>query len=176
MARNLAPLICILVMAMDVVAGILGIEAEIAQNKVKHLRMWIFECRDPSYEAYKLGIAAVLLLTLAHVIANLFGGCICIWSRADFEKANSNKQLAVSCLILSWIVLATGFSLLMIGTLANSRSRKSCGIAHHRFLSIGGIVCFIHGIFIIAYCLSAKVADTEENKNRQGHHQPGGPA
>uniref|UniRef100_A0A803NYY8 Uncharacterized protein n=1 Tax=Cannabis sativa TaxID=3483 RepID=A0A803NYY8_CANSA len=175
MARNFGPLICLVVMVMDVAAGILGIEAEVAQNKVKHLRLWVFECRDPSYEAYKLGIAAVVLLTMAHVIANLIGGCVCIWSRAEYEKANANKQLAVGSLILSWIVLAAGFSLLMVGTLANSRSRKSCGIAHHRFLSIGGILCFIHGIFIIAYYISAKAADREEHKNRQGH-QPGGPA
>jgi hypothetical protein len=34
MARNFGPLICLVVMVMDVVAGILGIEAEVAQNKV----------------------------------------------------------------------------------------------------------------------------------------------
>jgi len=34
MTKNYGFLICILVMVLDVVAGILGIEAEIAQNKV----------------------------------------------------------------------------------------------------------------------------------------------
>ena len=34
MARNIGLLVCLLVMVMDVVAGILGIEAELAQNKV----------------------------------------------------------------------------------------------------------------------------------------------
>lgn len=34
MAKNIGVLICLLIMALDIVAGILGIEAEIAQNKV----------------------------------------------------------------------------------------------------------------------------------------------
>ncbi|KAF3451628.1 hypothetical protein FNV43_RR07723 [Rhamnella rubrinervis] len=157
---------------MDVVAGILGIQAEIAQNKVKHLRMWIFDCRDPSYQAFKLGLAAAILLMLAHTIANLLGGCICFWSRQDFHKATANRQLAVASLIFSWMILAIGFSMLMIGTLSNSRSRKSCGIAHHRFLSIGGILCFIHGMFTVSYYVSATATAREERKNHQGSNVP----
>ncbi|KAL5579171.1 hypothetical protein UlMin_011613 [Ulmus minor] len=172
MARNFTPLVCILIMAMDVVAGILGIQAEIAQNKVKHMRMWIFECRDPSYQAFKLGLAAAILLALAHVIGTLLGGCICIWSKEDFGKATANKKLAVGSFVLSWIALAIGFSLLMIGTLSNSKSRKSCGIAHHRFLSIGGMVCFVHGILMVAYFVSAAALIREEKKSRQGSHPP----
>lgn len=42
MAKNYGFLICLLIMAMDVVAGILGIEAEIAQNKVHALLL--FSC------------------------------------------------------------------------------------------------------------------------------------
>ncbi|XAR53731.1 hypothetical protein NMG60_11022388 [Bertholletia excelsa] len=169
MARYIGPLVCLLVMAMDITAGILGIEAEVAQNKVKNLRAWIFECRDPSYEAFKLGMAAVVLLSLAHTIANLLGGCICFWSREELERASPNKQLAVASLSLSWIMLVIAFSLLIIGTLANSKSRKSCGIAHHRFFSIGGIVCFIHGLFIVAYYVSATtVAREEKRRNQQG--------
>jgi len=34
MTKNYGFLICILVIVLDIVAGILGIEAEIAQNKV----------------------------------------------------------------------------------------------------------------------------------------------
>uniref|UniRef100_A0A6N2MNY3 Uncharacterized protein n=1 Tax=Salix viminalis TaxID=40686 RepID=A0A6N2MNY3_SALVM len=71
-------LVCMLVVAMDVAAGFLGIQAEIAQNKalnnarprvliqVKHLRLWIFECREPSEDAFKLGLAAAGILVLAH--------------------------------------------------------------------------------------------------------------
>ena len=34
MAKNTGPVVCLLIMVMDIVAGILAIEAEIAQNKV----------------------------------------------------------------------------------------------------------------------------------------------
>ncbi|KAL5772603.1 hypothetical protein ACOSP7_012210 [Xanthoceras sorbifolium] len=168
MAKNIGFLICLLIMAMDVTAGVLGIEAEIAQNKVKHLRLWIFECRDPSFKAFKLGLAATVLLVLAHAIGNLLGGCICMWSKADLENASANKQLAVASLIFSWIILVVGMSMLIIGTLSNSRSRKSCGLNHHRLFSIGGILCFIHGLFTIAYYVSATASKREEKLSSHG--------
>ncbi|KAK7843568.1 hypothetical protein CFP56_012161 [Quercus suber] len=105
MARNYGFLVCLLIMILDIIAGILGIEAEIAQNKVKHLRMWIFECRDPSYQAFKLGLAAIILLLLAHVIAQLLGGCLCVGSKAEFSNSTPNQQLAVGSLIFAWYVL-----------------------------------------------------------------------
>ncbi|XP_061336434.1 protein DESIGUAL 2-like [Gastrolobium bilobum] len=162
-------LVCILVMVMDIVAGILGIQAEIAQNKVKDLKMWIFECRDPSYEAFKLGLAAAILLAFAHVIAHLFGGCICVRSKEEYQRATTNRQLAVAFLIFSWIVLAVAFCMLIIGTLANSRSRESCGISNHRFLSIGGVLCFIHGLFTVAYYVFASATTREEKRQGVGH-------
>ncbi|XP_020234044.1 uncharacterized protein LOC109814108 [Cajanus cajan] len=162
-AKNYGFLICILVMVLDIVAGILGIEAEIAQNKEKHMRVWIFECRYPSYHAFKLGLAAATFLALAHVIANLLGGCVCVSSTKQLLSATANRQLAVAFLIFSWIVLGIAFSMLMIGTLANSRSRKSnCAMLSHRFLSIGGILCFIHGLFIVPYYVSATATRREE--------------
>ncbi|KAF5742207.1 hypothetical protein HS088_TW09G00250 [Tripterygium wilfordii] len=170
MVKNSGVLICILIMIMDVVAGILGIEAEIAQNKVKHLKMWILDCRDPSYQAFKLGLSAAVLLALAHIIANLLGGCTCIFSKKDYDKASPNRQLAVASLFFSWIILAIGFSMLMIGTLANSKSRKSCGISNRRMLSIGGILCFIHGLFTVAYYVSARAAAKEQKLNPPAGH------
>ncbi|CAK7350883.1 unnamed protein product [Dovyalis caffra] len=158
-------------MALDITAGILGIEAEVAQNKVKHLKMWIFECRDPSHQAFNLGLAAIILLSLAQIIANLLGGCICIRSRGEFEKASANRQLAVASLFFSWIIWAIGFSMLIIGTMANSKSRKSCGLSHHRILSIGGILCFIHGIFTVAYYVSA-TASARDNSRHQTPTDP----
>ncbi|KAL2495277.1 hypothetical protein Fot_39076 [Forsythia ovata] len=172
MAINISFLVCLLIMIMDITAGILGIEAEIAQNKVKHLRMWIFECRDPSYVAFKLGLAAVVLLLMAHVIANLFGGCIRIKSKQELDQASPNKQLAAVSLILSWILLGIAFTLLISGALSNSKPRKNCGISHHRLLSIGGILCFIHGLFLVAYYVSAAAFIREErNRSQHGGHE-----
>ncbi|KAI3456390.1 hypothetical protein Pfo_013053 [Paulownia fortunei] len=175
MAKIVAFLVCFLIMVLDIVAGVLGIQAEVAQNKVQHLRVWIFECRDPSYQAFKLGLAAVVLLCLAHVIANLLGGCIFIGSKEELDRASPNKQLAAASLILSWIMLGIAFILLISGTLANSKSRKNCGIAHHRQLSIGGILCFIHGLFAVAYYVSAAAVVQEERKLHQHEGQENKP-
>ena len=68
------------------------------------MTVWVLECRDPSYEAFKLGLAAAVLLALAHTIANLLGGCICAWSKEELGKASANKQLAVASLVFSWYV------------------------------------------------------------------------
>ncbi|XP_070672405.1 protein VASCULATURE COMPLEXITY AND CONNECTIVITY-like [Malus domestica] len=122
---------------------------------VKHLRLWIFECREPSHEAFKLGLAAAGLLVLAHVVANLLGGCNCICSQDELQKAPPNKQLSMACLVFTWIILAVGLSMLVIGTWSNHKSRASCGFTHHHFLSIGGILCFVHGLFCVAYYISA---------------------
>ncbi|XP_004504899.1 protein DESIGUAL 2-like [Cicer arietinum] len=162
MVRNYGFLVCIIVIVMDVVAGILGIQAEIAQNKVKDLKMWVLECRDPSYEAFKLGLSASILLALAHAISHFLGGCICIKSKEEYKRATSNRQLAMLFLIFSWILLGAAFCMLIIGTLANSRSRESCGLSNHRFLSIGGILCFIHGLFTVAYYVSATAITGEQ--------------
>ncbi|KAG5516597.1 hypothetical protein RHGRI_037351 [Rhododendron griersonianum] len=167
MEKNIGPMVCLLILIMDIVAGILAIEAEIAQNKVENLKIWVLECRDPSYQAFKLGMAAAVLLALAHTIANLLGGCVCIWSKEELEKASANKQLAAASLIFSWILLVAAFSMLISGTLANSSARKSCGIANHRLLSIGGVLCFIHGLFIVAYYVSATATVKEEKKAPQ---------
>ncbi|CAK8577876.1 unnamed protein product [Lathyrus sativus] len=164
MARNYGFLVCIVVIVMDVVAGILGIQAEIAQNKVKDLKIWVLVCRDPSYQAFKLGLSASILLALAHATAHFLGGCVCTKSIEEYKRATSNRQLAMTFLVLSWIVLGVAFSMLIIGTLANSRSRESCGISNHRFLSIGGILCFIHGLFTVAYYVSATATRREECK------------
>uniref|UniRef100_A0A6N2MPH8 Uncharacterized protein n=1 Tax=Salix viminalis TaxID=40686 RepID=A0A6N2MPH8_SALVM len=167
-------LVCMLVVAMDVAAGFLGIQAEIAQNKalnnarprviiqVKHLRLWIFECREPSEDAFKLGLAAAGILVLAHVIANLLGGCACICSQEDLQRASPHRQLSVACFLFSWIILAAGLSMLGIGIMSNNKSRTSCGFTHHHFFSFGGILCFVHGLFCVAYYVSATAAVSEE--------------
>ncbi|MCL7025987.1 hypothetical protein MKW94_000781 [Papaver nudicaule] len=100
--QAIAALICLLIVCLDIVAGVLGIQAEVAQNKVKHLKLWIFECKEPSSQAFKLGLGAASLLALAHVIATLLGGCVCICSKDELDRSSANKQLAAACFVLSW--------------------------------------------------------------------------
>lgn len=154
MARNIGPMICLVLVVMDVIAGILGIEAEIAQNKESYIKVDIFECRQPSYQAYKLGVAALILLALAHAIANALGGCVCVSSRYEFQISSPNKQVAFGSLVFSWVILIVAFSLLVIGTVSNSRSKGTCGFSHRHLFAIGGILCFIHGLFLVPYYVS----------------------
>ncbi|XVE66296.1 hypothetical protein DITRI_Ditri08aG0069300 [Diplodiscus trichospermus] len=85
-------------------------------------------------------------------------------SQVEFQRASPNRQLSVACLIFTWIILAVGLSTLVIGILSNNKYRASCGFTHHHFLSIGGILCFVHGLFSVAYYVSATATSDEEEK------------
>ncbi|XP_051115540.1 protein VASCULATURE COMPLEXITY AND CONNECTIVITY-like [Andrographis paniculata] len=137
--------LCILVIALDVTAGILGLKAEAAQDKEKHMRFLLLECKPPSHHAYELGFAAAVIFGVAHVFANLVGGC-------NFRHAS---KLPMVCLVLTWIVMAVGMSLLVIGTKSNHKSKVSCGLSHNNFLSGGGILCFIHAVISVAYYVTS---------------------
>ncbi|KAK8502775.1 hypothetical protein V6N13_046761 [Hibiscus sabdariffa] len=94
--------VCVLIVAMDVAAGILGIQAQVAQNKVEHVKVLIFECRLPSHEAFKLALGAAILLSLAHVLVNLVGGWMCVSSQQEFQRASPNRQLlSLACLVFT---------------------------------------------------------------------------
>ncbi|XP_057507518.1 protein VASCULATURE COMPLEXITY AND CONNECTIVITY [Actinidia eriantha] len=160
MARIVSILACLLIVVMDIAAGILGIKAEAAQNQVKHMRLWLFECKDPSQEAFTLGVAAATLLALAHVLANLLGGCS-ICTQGEISKASPSRQCSLVCLILTWVALAIGLGLLVIGTMSNNKSRTSCGFTHHHYLSLGGILCFVHAGFSVGYYVTATASLTD---------------
>ncbi|OMO80527.1 hypothetical protein CCACVL1_12917 [Corchorus capsularis] len=143
---------------MDVAAGILSIQAEIAKDKVTLVNLKSYECQQPNEEAFKLGLVAATLLALSHVTANLLGGCMCICFTEELERSSSNRQFWFGCLVLSWIVVAVGFPTLVMGMLENSKSRGSCKVLHHHFLFVGGILCFVHGLLSVAFYVSATVS------------------
>ncbi|CAL5336573.1 unnamed protein product [Camellia sinensis] len=157
MARIVGILACFLIVAMDIIAGILGIKAEAAQNQVKHMRLWLFECKDPSHEAFMLGLIAATLLALAHILANLLGGCS-ICTQEELSKASPSRQCSLACLLLTWVAFAIGLGLLVIGTMSNNKSRASCGLTHHHYFSLGGILCFVHAGFSVGYYVTATAA------------------
>lgn len=157
--ENMAKLVKILaglvIVAFDVVAGILGYKAEASENQEKQQTQWLFEsCNKPSHEAFVFGLAAATLLGIAHVLANLLGGCS-VCTTDDIRKATPIKQLSIACLVFTWIIFAVGLGMLVIGTKANHKSRTSCGFIHHNYLSIGGILCFVHALFSVAYYVAA---------------------
>ncbi|XP_019167674.1 PREDICTED: uncharacterized protein LOC109163389 [Ipomoea nil] len=156
-SKALGLLVCALILALDIVAGILGIKAEAEQDKEKHLRLWLFECKEPSHEAFMLGAAAIGILVIAHLVANLLGGCS-VCATDEIKNASTRKQIAIAFLAFTWIIFAVGLGTLVIGTMANRKSRASCGMSHHNFLSIGGIASFVHGAFALGYYVTATMA------------------
>ncbi|CAA3011508.1 uncharacterized protein LOC111372148 [Olea europaea subsp. europaea] len=93
MVKKIVIFACLLIIALDITAGILGIKAEAAQNQEKHLRLWIFECKEPSHDAFVLGVAAATLLF-----------------KRSFQKhlLASNCQWQALCLPGSYWLLAWG--------------------------------------------------------------------
>ncbi|XP_062190252.1 protein VASCULATURE COMPLEXITY AND CONNECTIVITY-like [Phragmites australis] len=163
MARVEAAVICLLVIAMDVAAGVLGIHAEKAQSQGRHLRIMFIECRQPVRRAYELGVAAAAVLASSHAIANIAGGCACACSGEKLRRWSPNRRMAFFALVLTWMVLVVGLALLVLGALPNSKRKMAeCGVVRHRFLSIGGVLCFVHALFCIVYYASANAATREE--------------
>ncbi|XP_076932562.1 protein VASCULATURE COMPLEXITY AND CONNECTIVITY-like [Bidens hawaiensis] len=148
-------LVCLVIVVLDIVAGFLGIKAEAAQNQEKHLRLWLFECKEPSQEAFRFGDGAILLLIVAHVLANLLAACTACSQEGNHKASEWRKQLLFVSLIITWIIALAGIGLLVIGTKANDKSNASCGLSHHHLLSIGGILCFFNIPFSTVYYVIA---------------------
>ncbi|EPS62950.1 hypothetical protein M569_11837, partial [Genlisea aurea] len=109
----------------------------------EHLRFWFIECKKPTPQAFNLGIAAVVLLGVAHLITSFANGC------------KSGNIVGKIFLILTWIGFAIAFILLIVGALSNHSSRSSCGLSRHRLLSKGGFLCFVHGGIAVVYIVAA---------------------
>ncbi|ANM58891.1 hypothetical protein ISN45_At01g011320 [Arabidopsis thaliana x Arabidopsis arenosa] len=174
MESELGFLVSVVIICADITATVLGIEAEIAQSKAphhhhqQHSRHSGSGCRrSPSDGAFAEGVAAMVLLFIVHVLANVLGGCTYIRSKQDFKRATANKILAVAFLVLSWIFFVVSYSTLMIGTLANSRTNRLCSLPHRWFFLIGGIFCLGHGVVTSAYYVSAIAAKKEDKENAQ---------
>ncbi|XP_040381615.1 uncharacterized protein LOC102709100 [Oryza brachyantha] len=161
MARVEAVVVCLLIIAMDVVAGVLGIHAERAQHQGRRLRILFIECRQPVRQAYELGVAAAAVLAASQAVANAAGGCSCACS--GDRRPTPNRKMASFALVISWIVVVVGLALLILGALPNAKRKAAeCGLPRHRFLSIGGVLCFVHALFCLVYYVSANAAKREE--------------
>ncbi|XP_010475213.1 PREDICTED: uncharacterized protein LOC104754672 [Camelina sativa] len=157
--------VCIvLIVGLDIVAGYVGLQADVAQEDVKHHRVWMLECKAPSKRAFVLGIIAMSCLAAAHVIANVIG---CSTSNrlptpGVGVGAITNTiatQFYTICLVLNWVVGIAGAVLLAMGIWSNRESRSKCGFTNKYFLSFGAKVCFVHAISSVIYYVSSVVAN-----------------
>ncbi|CAH8372266.1 unnamed protein product [Eruca vesicaria subsp. sativa] len=169
MESELGFLVSVLIICADITATVLGIEAEIAQSKQQQHHQQHSRhtgCRrKPSPGAFAEGVAAMVLLSIVHVTANVLGGCTYIRSKQDFTRATANKILAVALLVFSWMFFAVSYSTLMLGTLANSSSNRFCSLPHRWLFLIGGIFCLGHGLVTSGYYVSAIAAKKEDREN-----------
>ncbi|KAK7404934.1 hypothetical protein VNO78_05995 [Psophocarpus tetragonolobus] len=83
-ARVLGISLCTLIVMMDVIAGILGPEAEIAQNK-----------RAKSSSLYN-GVDCSSVFGYSHIVVNVLCSLPCI------VKTSSYKEVRMACLIITW--------------------------------------------------------------------------
>lgn len=58
--------------------------------------------RNPSSGAFAEGVAAIVLLSIVHVTANVLGGYAYNRSKQDIKRATANKILAVAFFVISW--------------------------------------------------------------------------
>ncbi|XP_047335548.1 protein DESIGUAL 3-like [Impatiens glandulifera] len=176
MLRIVGILACIMVVAMDIAAGLFAIKAQAAQDQVRELRLLIFECKEASPKVLKLGLAAAGFLGVSHVLANLIGCtalfcCSCTTHSTDHQhhsKASSSssytRQCSLAFLLFTWVVWGIGMFVLVTSIRDNNNSNNnksslmassSCGISHHHFLSYGAISCFAHAISSVAFYVTA---------------------
>ncbi|KAL9441435.1 hypothetical protein AB3S75_020012 [Citrus x aurantiifolia] len=153
-------IVCVMIVAIDVVAGVLSIKAGlIAQNK-RDSGCGEAESEHHDKEVFKLGLAAAALQAVAHIVANLLGAFMCICCTEELERSTANRQLWFASLALSWIVAGVGFAMLIAGMLENSKSSlssSSCGKLHNHFFVIGSILCFLHALLL---CIALYVSAT----------------
>ena len=78
------------------------------------MRLRTIECKESNRDAFKLGLAAAVILALAHVTSNLLSGCICTSFMEELETSSSTKRkIWFACHIFSWYLRAFQFSSLL---------------------------------------------------------------
>ncbi|KAG7595917.1 hypothetical protein ISN44_As06g004440 [Arabidopsis suecica] len=171
-------IVCIvLTVGLDIVAGFVGLQAQAAQQYVKHDKL---ECKAPSKTAFVLGIIAVSCLATAHVSANVIGCSISNLFQAlgALPKNKITTYFNMACLFLIWVVGIFGALILANGIWSNTESRIRCRFTNNHVFSIGGKVCFLHGIVSGIYYISSIVARarhfhrTKPNKTKPSELKP----
>ncbi|KAH6834092.1 GPI inositol-deacylase C [Perilla frutescens var. hirtella] len=126
-------------------------------RSAKHLRVWIFECKGRSHDAFVLGVTAATLLGVAHIVANLLVFCGASIQN-DSQKSPPSKKFSKALLVFTWIIFLVGVTMLVIGTRSNDKSGIKCGFTYHNFLPTGGILCLVHAFLSLAYYVTSAAA------------------
>lgn len=144
-------------------------------------------CLYPDSSSEALGIASVLALLVAQIVANAGAGCVCCC--CGLYRSRCRKAIALFCLVLSWIIFALACGSIIIGVILtkdhnieeDSFGNYSCTITRVRFF-LGGVVlaliCVIFGMTYYILTSGVKKLAKEipvQNKNiamAQPHSMP----
>ncbi|XP_078445999.1 protein DESIGUAL 2-like [Wolffia australiana] len=144
-----------IVALLGVIATILGIAAELTRVKVSDVVMTDdLICDYPKTPAAGLGLAAVVLFVIAHVLIHVFGGCPCCQPRRSVPAKSWNSVLFVY--VFSWFALVSSLYLLISAAARNmQRDHESTGYSFLRFcyvvkpwLSAGGAFMGLASVLI----------------------------
>ncbi|XP_066311071.1 protein VASCULATURE COMPLEXITY AND CONNECTIVITY-like [Miscanthus floridulus] len=144
-----AVIVCAVVLALDMAAGILAILAQDARNKVK--------C---DVLGHRLGVAASVLFIAAHLSANISGCCNCSCNCNCCGYSYSCRQQLMDIrasmskrmkLTITWVSLAV----FLVGGVLLVAATRWFGFVHGHAVGIGAILCFVHSGIIIGFYMPA---------------------
>lgn len=65
------------------------------------MRLWIFECKGRSHDAFVLGVAAAVLFGVAHIVANLLV-FVAAPSQNQSHKPPPSKKFSMAIFVCTW--------------------------------------------------------------------------
>ncbi|KAL1315962.1 protein MODIFYING WALL LIGNIN-2-like [Arachis duranensis] len=116
----------IISLTLALVSCLLCIASEIKRNKKEDLRFNGKQCYLPSSQAFGLGIAALVCLSLAQIIGN----CVLFKNYCSGGKRNSHYKItliAMVLLLISWLSFGIAMILLITATSMSKRQPYRIG-------------------------------------------------
>ncbi|XP_039131582.1 uncharacterized protein LOC120267968 [Dioscorea cayenensis subsp. rotundata] len=150
-------LLCLSVMITDIVAGVLGIEADKALQKGTHV------CPPKKAgPAYKLGIASAVLVGLTLAISDSLSKSTKPHTLSDSTRSSPARTVATATFWLSWVVCVLAIMFLGIGVSNDYPvSHIPCSFSKFHFLTVGGVLCFVDGVICVINQVSSASANAE---------------
>ncbi|KAJ0966075.1 hypothetical protein J5N97_027213 [Dioscorea zingiberensis] len=135
-------LVCLSIVIVDLVAGILAIAAQAAQDKDKN------HCNPTAPTlAYKLSISGQVLMAVALLIAEEFTTQPRLHPNSDSARTPTHIKVASITRYLAWGLFIFGAVMICSATWTSySKYKLPCSFSEHHLLIVGGVVCFIHAV------------------------------
>ncbi|KAF3449200.1 hypothetical protein FNV43_RR09928 [Rhamnella rubrinervis] len=118
-------LILSVVASLGLISCVSCIAAELKKSKAKDVKLDGRLCYLPGSDAFGFGIAALVCLSIAHIIGNLIN-CIYFCSKERSDNCKFKKPtLSTPLLLISWI--SFGIAVTLLGTATSMSVRQAYG-------------------------------------------------